>query len=100
MQKLKKQNNQKDSQIEKLTTEKQELKQNILKLIQQLNNSESEQSKKSTLKLNVSDAIKKCSVKFSNSSILNDDLKLMFQIWNDQMKSKLWINDDWFDWLD
>ena len=41
MQKLKEQNNQKDSQIEKLTTEKQELKQNVLKLTQQLNNSES-----------------------------------------------------------
>ena len=34
MQKLKEQNNQKDSQIEKLTTEKQELKQNVLKLTQ------------------------------------------------------------------
>ena len=64
MQKLKEQNNQKDSQILKLTTEKQELKQNVLKLTQQLNNSKSKQSKKSTLKLNVSDAIKKCSAKF------------------------------------
>ena len=100
MQKLKKQNNQKDSQIEKLSTEKQELKQNVLKLIQQLNNSESEQSKKGTLKSNVSDTMKKCSVKFSDSSILNDDLKLIFQIWNDQIKSKLWINDDWFNCAD
>ena len=79
MQKLKKQNNQKDSQIEKLTTEKQELKWNMLKLTQQLNNSESEWSREGTLKSNVSDATKKCSAKFSDSSILNDDLKLMFQ---------------------
>ena len=100
MQKLKEQNNQKDSQIEKLTTEKQELKWNMLKLTQWLNNSESEQLKKSTLKSNMSDTIKKCSAKFSDSSILNDDLKLTFQIWNDQIKSKLWINDDWFDWSD
>ena len=33
---------QKDSQIKKLITEKQELKQNVLKLTQQLNNPESE----------------------------------------------------------
>ena len=38
----KEQINQKDSQIKKLITEKQELKQNVLKLTQQLNNSESE----------------------------------------------------------
>ena len=100
MQKLKEQNNQKDFQIEKLTTEKQELKQNMLKLTQWLNNSESKQSKESTLKSNISDAMKKCSAKFSDSSILNDDLKLTFQILNDQMKSKLQIHNDWFNQSD
>ena len=48
----------------------------------------------------MSDATKKCSAKFSDSLILNDDLKLTFQIWNNQMKSKLQINNDWFNWSD
>ena len=82
---------QKDSQIEKLITEKQELKQNVLKLTQWLNNSESEQSREGTSKLNASDTTKKRSAKFSDSSILNDSIKLTFWIWNDQMKSKLRI---------
>ena len=99
-QELKDQNNQKDSQIEKLLNKKQRLKQNVLKMIRHLNNLDSECSRESTLKLNVSDALKKHSVKFSDSSILDDDLKSTFQIWNDQMKSKLQINDDWFDQSD
>ena len=92
--------NQKDSQIEKLITEKQELKQNMLKLTQQLNNPESEQSREDTSKSNASDTIKKCSAKFSDSPILNDSIKLTFWVWNDQMKSKLQINDDWFNCSD
>ena len=71
---------QKDSQIKKLITEKQELKQNMLKLTQQLNNPESEYSREGTSKLNASDTIKKCSAKFSDSSILNDGIKLTFWV--------------------
>ena len=91
---------QKDSQIEKLITEKQELKQNILKLAWQLNNPESEQLREGTSKLNTNNTTKKYSVKFPDSPILNDSIKLTFQVWNDQMKSKLWINDDWFNHSD
>ena len=85
---------QKDSQIKKLITEKQELKQNVLKLTQQLNNPESEQPREDISKLNTSDTTKKRSAKFPDLSILNDSIKLIFWVWNDQMKSKLWINDD------
>ena len=94
LQNLKEQNNQKDSKIEKLSTEKQELEQDVLKLTQQLNNPEAEQLKEGTLKLNMSDATKKHSAKFPDLPILNNDLKPMFQVWNDQMKSKLQINND------
>ena len=86
---LEKQNNQKDSQIEELLTEKQELEQDVLKLTQQLNNPEAEQLREGTLKLNMSDATKKRSVKFSDLPILDDGLKPTFWVWNDQMKSKL-----------
>ena len=92
--------NQKDSQIEKLITEKQELKQNVLKLTWRLNNSESEQPREGTLKLNASDTTKKRSAKFPDSQILDDSIKLIFWVWNDQMKSKLRINDDWFNCSD
>ena len=91
---------QKDSQIEKLITEKQELKQNVLKLTQQLNNSESEQLREGISKLNTNDTTKKCLAKFPDSSILNDGIKFTFWVWNDQMKSKLRINDDWFNCSD
>ena len=99
-QELKDQNNQKDSQIEKLLNKKWGLKQNVLKMTRHLNNLNSECSREGTLKSNVSDALKKCSVKFSDSSILDDDLKSMFWVWNNQMKSKLQINDNWFDQSD
>ena len=72
--------NQKDSQIEKLITEKQELKQDVLKLTQRLNNSESEQSREGISKLNTSDTTKKHSAKFPDSPILNDSIKLTFQV--------------------
>ena len=91
---------QKDSQIEKLITEKQELKQDVLKLTRRLNNPESEQPREGTPKSNASDTTKKRSAKFPDSPILNDSIKLTFQVWNDQMKSKLWINDDWFNHSD
>ena len=87
---------QKDSQIEKLITEKQELKQDVLKLTRRLNNPESEQPREGIPKSNASDTTKKRSAKFPDSSILNDGIKLTFWVWNDQMKSKLRINDDWF----
>ena len=69
----------------------------MLKLTQQLNNPEAEQSREGTPKLNVSDATKKHSAKFPDLPILNNGLKPTFRVWNDQMKSKLQINDDWFD---
>ena len=96
----KEQINQKDSQIKKLITEKQELKQNVLKLTQWLNNSESEQSREGISKLNTSDTTKKHSAKFPDSPILNNSIKLTFWVWNDQMKRKLRINDDWFNCSD
>ena len=71
---------QKDSQIKKLITEKQELKQNVLKLTQWLNNSESEQSREDISKLNTSDTTKKHSAKFPDSSILNKSIKLTFWV--------------------
>ena len=94
IQNLKEQNNQKDSYMKKLTTEKHKLKQNVLKLIWQLNNLEAERLREGTLKLNMSNAMKKCSAKFSDLPILNDDYKFTFWVWNNQMKSKLRINDD------
>ncbi len=100
IQDLEEQNNQKDSQIEELATEKQELEQDVLKLTQQLNNPEAEWLREGTPKLNTSDTTKKHSVKFPDSLILNDGLKPTFRVWNDQMKSKLRINDDWFNQSD
>ena len=89
LQDLEKQNDQKNSQIEELLDEKWGLKQDVLKMTRHLNNSEPEQSRENTLKLNASDTIKKCSAKFSDSPILNNGLKPTFQVRNDQMKSKL-----------
>ena len=61
-------------------TEKQELKQNMLKLTQWLNNSELEQLREDISKLNTSDTTKKHSVKFSDLSILNNSIKLTFWV--------------------
>ena len=66
----------------------------MLKLTQQLNNPEAEQLREGILKLNASDATKKCSVKFPDSPIFDNGVKPTFQVWNNQMKSKLQINDD------
>ena len=93
----KEQIDQKDSQIEELITEKQELEQDVLKLTRRLNNPEPEQPREGTPKSNTSDAAKKRSAKFPDPPILDDGLKPTFRVWNDQMKSKLRINDDWFD---
>ena len=87
---------QKDSQIEELITEKQELEQDVLKLTRRLNNPESEQPREGTPKSNASDTTKKRSAKFPDPPILDDGIKPTFWVWNDQMKSKLRINDDWF----
>ena len=38
----------------------------------------------------------KRSAKFPDPPILEDGVKPTFRVWNDQMKSKLQINDDWF----
>ena len=92
--------NQKDSQIKKLITEKQELKQNVLKLTQRLNNPELEQPREGISKLNTRDTTKKRSAKFPDLPILNYGIKLTFWVWNDQMKSKLRINIDWFNYSD
>ena len=71
---------QKDSQIEKLITEKQELKQDVLKLTQRLNNPESEQPREGIPKSNTSDITKKRSAKFPDSPILDDSIKLTFRV--------------------
>ena len=78
IQDLKDQNTQKDSQIEKLLDEKWGLKQNVLKMTQHLNNSEPEHSRENTLKSNVTESVKKCSVKFSDPPILDDGVKPTF----------------------
>ena len=88
---------QKDSQIEELINEKQELEQDVLKLTRRLNNPESEWPREGTPKSNASDNIKKRSAKFPDPPILDDSIKPTFRVWNNQMKSKLRINDDWFD---
>ena len=80
LQDLKKQNDQKDSQIEELLDEKWKLKQNVLKMTRCFNNSESEQSREGTLKLDTTESAKKCSVKFPDPSILNDSVKPTFQV--------------------
>ena len=91
---LEDQNTQKDSQIEKLLDEKWKLKQDVLKMTQHLNNSEPEHLRENTLKLNTTESAKKCSVKFPDPPILDNGVKPTFQVWNNQMKSKLQINDD------
>ena len=80
LQDLEEQNDQKDSQIEELLDEKWGLKQNVLKMTRHLNNSESEQSREGTFKLNISDTTKKRSVKFSDSPILDNGVKSTFQV--------------------
>ena len=75
---LEEQNNQKDSQIEGLTTEKQELEQDVLKLTRQLNNPEAERPREGTPKSNASDVMKKRSAKFPDPPILDDGLKPTF----------------------
>ena len=86
---LKDQNTQKNSQIEELLDEKQRLKQNVLKMTQHFNNSEPECSRENTLKSNATESAKKCLVKFPDSPILDNGVKPTFQVWNNQMKSKL-----------
>ena len=79
----KEQINQKDSQIEELITEKQELEQDVLKLTRQLNNPEPERLREDTPKSNASDITKKRSAKFPDPPILDDGLKPTFRVWND-----------------
>ena len=86
---LEDQNNQKDSQIEELLDEKWGLERNVLKMTRRLNNPESEQPREGIPKSNASDEAKKRSAKFPDPPILDDGLKPIFQVWNNQMKSKL-----------
>ena len=71
---------QKDFQIEELINEKQELEQDVLKLTQRLNNSESEQPREGTPKSNASDNMKKHSSKFPDPPILDDGIKPTFRV--------------------
>ena len=71
---------QKDSQIDELITEKQELEQDVLKLTRRLNNPEPERPRKGTPKSNARDTMKKRSAKFPDPPILDDGLKPTFRV--------------------